>query len=164
MSDTVSDEGLDDDLSLKDNDDVPVTDELGEDYVGSPGSAPQHTLQYMSELDSDQLQRLREYYPSLLGNPHQIFGYLHPKEYKRVRLLQRKLIILGRMRRGRSDLNKFYDSAQAEYVAEREVMRSYEGWERSAANTTQQVQYQVQEEPKKRGFLDRFLLRSGPKR
>lgn len=120
------------------------------------------TVQFMAELDHDYMQKLRDYNPALLGNVHQIYGYLpnRPKDIKRVILQQKRLAILGRMSRGRNTLRKFYDSEMTEYVANREVFRSIDGYERDSVNKTSNVQYNLTQ-PAKHGTLDRFLMRLG---
>ena len=144
-----------------------ASSEAAEDNTFLPQAPPtaKQLVQYMSEPDHDEIQRLRNYAPALIGNPHQIFGYTSSdkKTQKRIRLEQERLAILSRMRRGRSDLNTYYDSTMTLYIGQREIARSIEGYERQSVNSTQQISYNLSQVPK-RGAIDRILLRLGAKR
>jgi hypothetical protein len=124
---------------------------------------PRQLVEHMSSLDHDGIARLRNYVPALIENKHQIFGYLRKEDIRRVILQQHRLAILSRMMRGRPTLRSFLESEQISYIAEREVMRSLEGYERGQVNRTEQVTYNLTERPK-RGILDRFLRRTGASR
>jgi hypothetical protein len=131
--------------------------------AGIAPERPRQLVEYMSSLDHDEIDRLRDANPALIGNKHQVYGFLRKEDVRLVTLQQRKLAILSRMRGGRSDLNSFFDSEQVAFIAQREVFRSFEGYERGQVNRTEQVQY-TYTQPIRRGAIDRFLSRVGARR
>ena len=145
------------------SEDDELREETFDPSVSGSGVAPErpHQLvEYMSTLDHDEMERIRDYNPAIMGNKHQVFGYLREKDAPIAVLEQQRLAVLARMKRGRSSLDSFYDSEVATFVGKRELMRSFEGRERDSVNRTEQVQYQFTQ-PVKRSSIDRFLGRIG---
>jgi hypothetical protein len=138
---------------------LPPTDPTS--YTGDSSITDVDTLDSITFTDHEKVAELKQYYPVTINNPQQIHGWTDPREVELVRLKAEKLDIIGKIRRGRSNIDNYYAKEMADYQSSREIGRSINGFERSEVTTSRRTMTTYTVPVRNPGTVDRFLSRLG---